>query len=127
MLDDRTAVDQDLNQVGHFIWTNQSNYAAWSAYLAPLAPGSGNLPPYTVAARRGELNGLPQAWLGVCSLDLFANENKNYAQRLRDAGVDCQIECVKDVPHAFEAICPEAEVSKRFVGSAIAFLKRTLD
>jgi len=35
----------------------------------------------------GGLSGLPPAWIGVGSLDLFADEDTEYARRLRDADV----------------------------------------
>ncbi|MEM1133444.1 MAG: alpha/beta hydrolase [Pseudomonadota bacterium] len=127
MLDDRTAGDRSLDDLGNFIWDNKANHAAWSAYLSPHQPGSESLPKDAAAARCEELGDLPPTWIGICSLDLFADEDERYAQRLQDAGVTCLVEREDGVPHAFEAICPDAEISQAFVGSAIAFLKDALE
>ncbi len=126
MLDDRTAANQDLDTIGHFIWDNKTNRAAWGAYLSPNAAGADELPDYAVPARRRDLRGLPKTWIGQCMLDLFAAENADYAKRLNDAGVKCEVEQVDAVPHAFEAICPDSIISEAFVTSAIEFLQDTL-
>lgn len=127
MLDDRTAADHTHDLVDHFIWNNRANRIAWSAYLAPHLPGANRLPDYAVPARRSNLAGLPKAWIGQCSLDLFADEDAQYAFRLQEAGVDCKVELAKAVPHAFEVICPEAKISQAFVESAIEFLNSSLE
>ncbi|MEM9670188.1 MAG: alpha/beta hydrolase fold domain-containing protein [Pseudomonadota bacterium] len=64
---------------------------------------------------------------GWGDIDLFATENAEYAKRLNGAGVQCEHIEVKGVPHAFEAVCPDADISKGFVASAIGFLKTAYD
>jgi len=126
MLDDRVAADRSRDEINHFIWNNKANHVAWSAYLAPNQPGSDGLPDYAAAARRDDLGGLPRTWIGQCSLDLFAQEDADYARRLQDAEVECHLHQVEGVPHAFEAICPGADVSKTFIASAVEFLNQSL-
>lgn len=126
MLDDRTAIDRSLDARNHFIWNNKANLVAWSVYLAPNAPGAPNLPPYAAAARRGSLAGLPPTWLGICGVDLFADECRSYARELKRDGVRCKVHETPGVPHAFEVLAPEAGISQAFVQSAIAFIEREL-
>jgi len=125
MLDDRTAARRDLDAVDHRLWNNRSNRAGWSAYLG-TAPGAPSQPELAVPARRASLGGLPKAWIGVGDVDLFFDENRQYAERLREAGVSCTLEIVPGAPHAFESLAPGAAVTRAFMQSANLFLKRTL-
>ncbi|WOE74679.1 alpha/beta hydrolase [Alterisphingorhabdus coralli] len=127
MLDDRVAADQSLDRINHFIWNNRANRVAWNAYLSPHKVGAAQLPPYASAARRDDLGGLPPTWIGQCALDLFCQEDGDYAQRLIAAGVDCKLEQVEGVPHAFEVIQPDASISKAFTRSAVDFLAESLN
>lgn len=126
MLDDRVAANKDLDALETFLWNNKTNRVAWECYLAPHEPGASDLPQYASPARRPGLSGLPAAWIGYGSLDLFAGEDAEYARRLKEAGVQCYAEVVNGVPHAFEAIAPDLDVSKAFTASAISFLKHAL-
>ena len=126
MIDDRTATDRSLDNLNHFIWNNQVNQVCWNAYLSPNKAGAKTLPKYAAAARRENLEELPPAWIGQCELDLFYEEYKDYAQRLQQAGVECEIYLQKGVPHAFEVMVAEAEISKQFEAAAIKFLHRKL-
>ena len=127
MLDDRIAADRSLDEVDNFIWRNSANHVAWGAYLAPHQPGAAKLPEYASAARRKDLSKLAPAWIGFGDLDLFATEDAEYADRLKRAGIECEALCVSGVPHAFEAIVPNVDVSKSFVKSAMDFLAGRFD
>lgn len=85
MLDDRT-LDHGPGDRGHLIWTPAANRFAWSAYLGHDAGGPEDRK-YAVAARREDLTGLAPAWIGVGDLDLFYEEDCQYAARLEEAGV----------------------------------------
>jgi acetyl esterase/lipase len=121
MLDDRTAVRSDLGQNDHPVWTKGSNHTGWSSYLG-TEPGAETMPEYAVPGRRADLSGLPPAWIGVGTPDLFFDEDVDYAERLRAAGVECDLEVVEGAPHGFPTLAPDAEPSRAFVGSAMAFL-----
>ena len=127
MLDDRTATQRELDGSGHFIWSNAANRTAWSAYLNPLEPGHPDVPVYAAPGRASSLEGLPPTWIGAGDLDLFWNEIVDYADRLEAAGVEREFVRVAGAPHAFEAIVPNAEVSRTFVSSAAQFLSTRLD
>lgn len=116
MLDDRTALRADIDERHVRIWTNKSNHNGWAAYLG-RAPGSATVPPHSVPARREDLHGLPPAWIGVGTLDLFYDEDIAYAERLRSAGIDCHVEVVPGAFHGFDAIFSRAAVARRFADS----------
>lgn len=125
MLDDRTAARRELDHPKHLIWNNTSNATGWSCYLAQ-PPGAASVPAYSVAARRDDLRGLPPAWIGVGRLDLFLDENREYAQRLTQAGVDCELDEVAGAVHGFAAMLPDAPVSRAFDTAQQSFLRKSL-
>ena len=90
MLDDRTCLDEALTAGEHLVWNNRSNHAGWSAWLGH-APGRDQVAPYAVAARCEDLAGLPPAWLMVGDRDLFLQECRAYAARLKQAGVQVEV------------------------------------
>ena len=73
MLDDRTAARRGLDDAGHRVWDNRLNRFGWRAYLG-TEPGAPGVPPYAVPARRDDVAGLPDTWIGVGDIDLFHDE-----------------------------------------------------
>jgi acetyl esterase/lipase len=114
MLDDRTAARRELDGIGHRVWNNRYNRYGWGAYLRS-EPGGEETPDYASPARRNDLSGLPPAWIGVGDVDLFHDEDLDYAQRLRAAGVPAEFHAVPGAPHGFEAWAPKAAISRDFV------------
>ena len=102
MLDDRTALRTDHGGTGSFVWTPRSNAFGWSSYLGH-PPGDDEDRPYAAPARREDLTGLPPAWIGVGDLDLFHDEDLEYAERLHAAGVPCQVDVVPGMYHGADA------------------------
>lgn len=125
MLDDRTAKQKQLDPVNHLIWNNKNNRGGWAWYLGQPA-GQSTTPPYAVPARREDLSGLPSAWLGVGDIDLFYKENCQYAARLREVEVNCQLHVVPMAPHAFEVLAPNAAISQEFTEHIYQFLQQSL-
>lgn len=125
MLDDRTAAREELDAIAHKMWNNRNNRGGWRYYLG-RDPGGPETPPYAVPARRESLVGLPRAWVGVGDIDLFHEENRSYAERLREAGVPCEFRDYPGAPHGFELIVPDAPVSRQFWADNDAFLRDVL-
>jgi len=125
MLDDRTAARRDLDSVKHPVWNNTSNLTGWSSYLGGT-PGAPSVPEYAVPARREDLSGLPPAWIGVGSLDLFLKESWAYANRLTDAGIACRFDEVSGAFHGFDGMAPATSVSKEFLDAQLSFLRKCL-
>jgi acetyl esterase/lipase len=123
MLDDRTGRGADPDETDHLAWNRASNRFAWAAYLG-MADRAPELPGYAVPARRRDLSGLPPAWIGVGTLDLFHDEDIAYAQGLRASGVDCEMLVVPGAFHGFDVFSPEAPIVDAFRTSQIAALKR---
>ena len=102
MLDDRTGSSvTPPPPMGAFSWTAGANRLGWECFLG-MAPGGASVPPRAVPARAASLAGLPPAWIGVGSIDLFADEDLAYARRLADAGVPVELNLVPGAYHGFD-------------------------
>ena len=106
----------------HLGWSNLSNKTGWGAYLGKQR-GQDGVADYAAAARREDLSGLPPAWVGVGTLDLFHDEDVEYARRLKAAGVPTTLDVVEGAYHGFEVMDANAEVSKAFDKSKLEFLR----
>jgi acetyl esterase/lipase len=113
MLDDRTAARPDPLRRSRRLWSNKANAFGWTSYLGRPA-GSADISPLAAPARATDLSGLPPAWIGVGTLDLFHDEDVAYAGRLQEAGVATDLVVVPGAYHGFDAIAAKAEVSKTF-------------
>ncbi len=124
MLDDRTVL-RDIDGRFHRMWNQKSNAHGWRSYLG-RPPGSPEVTGHAAPARRQSLVGLPPAWIGVGTLDLFHDEDLAYAARLREAGVPTSVEIVEGAFHGFDAVMPTKPVSERFFDSQIAVIENCL-
>jgi triacylglycerol lipase len=124
MLDDRTCVAETHPYAGEFVWTPESNLFGWSSLLG-CAPGGNGISCYAAAARAEDLSGLPSTFIAVGALDLFAQEDIEYARRLIQAGVPTELHVYAGAYHGFE-LAADAQVSIRAQGNSISALRRAL-
>lgn len=125
MLDDRTGPAADHGTRGRLGWTPRANRFAWTCYLG-RPPGAVQPATYAVPARRPDLTGLPPAWIGTGALDLFHDEDVEYARRLRRDGVPCTLRVVPGMYHAADVDHPDAPSMRRFRRSAKSALASAL-
>ncbi len=118
MLDDRTPVETVPG--GRVMWSERDNQLAWQWYLAGADPET------AVPARRTDLSGLPPAWIGVGTQDLFYEQCRTYADRLRSAGVSVHEEIAEGAFHAFDLIASNTVVSQRFFASQCRAVRSAL-
>jgi len=119
MLDDRTAERRTLDKPRHRVWSNGNNRFAWSAYFGRQVRADSL--EYAAAARRADLSGLPPAWLGVGTCDLFLDEVRDYQSRLSGAGVATTYEEVEGAIHGFDM--DDNALGRAFTEAQIAFLQ----
>jgi len=125
MLDDRTAASADPHpHTGEFVWTKEANHFGWSSLLGQ-EPGSAGVSPYAAAARAESLAGLPPTYINVGALDLFLEENLEYARRLMRAGVPTELHVYPAAFHGFNLMA-EAKVSQAFTRDMLMALRRAL-
>ena len=123
MIDDRTARRTDLDDMPVKLWNQTCNRFGWSSYLAG-ATGD-DVHPHAAPSRAEDLSGLPPAWIGVGTLDLFHDEDVEYARRLQGAGVPCELEVVEGGYHGFDT--GSAPVVEAFHRSQIDALRAALE
>jgi acetyl esterase/lipase len=109
MIDDRNVTPS--SRLDTLVWTREANQVGWRAYLGDAA--GGDVPPYAAPARATDLAGLPPAFVSVGTLDVFRDEDIDYALRLLAAGVPTELHVYPGATHGFETLCPDAAVSRR--------------
>jgi acetyl esterase/lipase len=123
MLDDRTgSTVQKPSIMGAILWTPASNRFGWTSFLGVPA-GAKHVPKGAVPARLENLAGLPPAFIGVGSIDLFVDEDIDYARRLIDSGVPTELHVVPGAFHGFDGI-PGTTIGPRFRASLIEALRQ---
>jgi acetyl esterase/lipase len=113
MIDDRAVLRDDHAGRGRFLWTPANNRFGWTSYLG-REPRMSDAPEYASPARRTDLTGLPPAWVGVGELDLFYDEDVDYAEKLRASGVPCELVTVPGMYHGADGIAPKARSMQDF-------------
>jgi acetyl esterase/lipase len=124
MIDDRNAtVSSHIHAAP--VWSREANLLGWRAYLGPhLTPGAPDVPAYAAAARADDLGGLPPAFVCVGTLDVFRDEDIDYARRLLEAGVPTEVHVYAGAPHGFLSVTPETTISKRAFAEIDRALRR---
>jgi acetyl esterase/lipase len=122
MLDDRNIAPASALLPDTLVWSRENNRIGWNAYLGGAA-GSEEVPRYAAAARVVDLAGLPPAYVAVGELDLFLDEDIDYARRLLAAGVPTELHVYPGAYHGFDAIAPQAGMSRRLIAERDRALK----
>ncbi|GCE31263.1 esterase [Dictyobacter alpinus] len=123
MIDDRTCtLAQPHPYTGEFIWRAEANYFGWRSLLGQ-EPGGTDVSPYAAAARAEHLEGLPATFLYVGALDLFLEEDLEYARRLLRAGVPTEFHVYPGAYHGFRMVA-NAQVTRTSERDLLAALKR---
>jgi len=114
MLDDRTVgIDPHLPPE-YLVFDYDDNRTGWGALLGPALFGD-NVSPYAAPARAADLSGLPDAYIDVGDLDIFRDENIEYARRLMAAGIPTELHVLPGLPHGFEMVAPDATPTQRVI------------
>ena len=121
MIDDRNETPSSREIVDIGIWDRDTNREAWDWYLGGK-PADG----YAAPARAEDLAGLPPTFIDVGEIDLFRDEDIDFATRLLKAGVPTELHVYPAAYHASEVIAPEAALSKLIWRQRIEALNRAL-
>jgi triacylglycerol lipase len=125
MLDDRTVTHADPSTfLGEFVWTRESNRFGWTALLGGQ-PGGADVSPFAAPARAEDMSGLPPTFMICGALDLFLEEDLEYARRLARAGTPIELHVYPGAPHGFMLI-RDAAISQAFARDSMAALARAL-
>ena len=123
MIDDRTCTAADPHpHVGEYIWTPHNNLFGWTSLLG-RAPGGEGVSPYAAAARAEDLTGLPPTFISTGAMDLFLEEDLEYARRLIRAGVPTELHVYPGGFHGFD-FHPTAQVALQARRDNLSALER---
>jgi len=122
MLDNLTGTDAQPGDplVGEFVWTRARNRFGWESYLGDAAAEAPQVP-----ARVDDHAGLPSTWMFTAALDLFRDENIDYARKLLEAGVAVEFLMYPSACHGFQLL-PGTSLTARFTEDHRAALGRGL-
>ncbi|KAF4970327.1 hypothetical protein FSARC_2647 [Fusarium sarcochroum] len=105
MLDDRYHVEIDDPTIDFMIVKPDGAKITWDAYASKVREGDdAQALSYAIPARADTLRGLPSTYIDVGSLDLFRDENLEYAKRLANDHVEVEFHLWPGLPHGFEGI-----------------------
>ena len=126
MIDDRNTTASSHEITDQRVWSRSTNLVAWNAYLGAAA-GSSTVAPYAAAARATDLTGLPPAIITVGELDMFLDEDIDYARRLVAAGVSTELHVYPKCIHGSDALVPHSETVQRWKRDEMDALNRALN
>jgi len=110
MLDDRTGNAKRVpSHIGTIGWNAIFNFIGWSSFLGQPA-GQENIPVGSVPARESDLSKLPKTTIWTGSIDLFVEENIEYARNLISSGVDVDLHVVRGAYHSFISAAPHSKL-----------------
>lgn len=106
MLDDRSNTESSWFFKHSLYWTRKSNIFAWRQVLGENYD-SANVSPYVAPARATNLSCLPPTFIDVGDMELLLDEATEFAEKLRNAGVEVELRRWERVFHCYDIMAPE--------------------
>ncbi|MFF5987676.1 alpha/beta hydrolase [Prauserella flavalba] len=125
MLDDRNDSPSTLQLTGVGVWDRTANDTGWTALLG-AARGGPDVSPYAAPARAEDLSGLPPAFIDAGSAESFRDEDVAYASRIWLAGGAAELHVWPGGYHRFDALVPDATLSRDAKAARVRWLRRIL-
>jgi acetyl esterase/lipase len=95
------------------------------SYLG-MEPGGEAVSAYAAPGRQQNLAGLPPAFIGASDIELFFDEDRAYADRLRQQGVAVVFETIHGAPHGFEELARDSDIAKAYLARALDWLRHRI-
>jgi acetyl esterase len=113
---------------GTRIWDEANATGCWSLYLGPRHDDDA-VSMYIAPGRTEHLSGLPSAYVLSAEFDVVRDQAVDYATRLLRANVATELHVVPGTYHSFDAVVPDAAISRRvraeYIGALTAALTRS--
>jgi acetyl esterase/lipase len=122
MLDHRNETPSSYGITDTRVWNRDANLAGWVAYLG----GATDVSPYASPSIAEDLSGLPPAYINVGMLDIFVDEDIDYAQRLSQAGVPVELHVYPGAFHGSVGFVADSPLSIRWATDQTAALHAAL-
>jgi len=123
MLDDRQQTPSS-QLAGLAVWSRETNTFGWRCYLGDLY-GADDVPYTAAPARCADLSGLPPTFVSVGTVDGFRDEDIDYAVRLNQAGVPCELHVYPGASHGYQ-IAVDAAITRQSSRDVLDWLARQI-
>ena len=123
MLDHRNVTPSSYGTSDTRVWNREANIIAWKAYLNDIDP----VPPYASPSTAEDLSGLPPTYINVGTLDIFVDEDIDYAARLSQSGVPVELHVYPGAFHGSNGFVAESELSIRWAKDQTAAIESALN
>ncbi|MDE0951168.1 MAG: alpha/beta hydrolase [Halioglobus sp.] len=123
MIDDRMTSTSAFNNTAP-IWNGKMNTLGWKLYLKGLHARNEPIPIYAAPSRATDYSNLPPTATYVGDLEPFRDETIDYVEHLKKEGIPVNFKLFEGCYHGFDAIVPNADVSKaatRFILDAFGY------
>lgn len=112
MIDCRINTESALMCEGIPIWNTKSSEICWGHYLKDLRDKKEEIPAYASPALNTDYSDFPPTISFVGDLEPFRDEVINYMEALKKAQIPTKFKLFPKAFHGFEAVVPEAKISK---------------
>lgn len=126
MIDDQNIAPASDILPDTLIWSRAKNRFGWNCYLSSQV-NSKELPIYAAAYRGTDLTRIPPAIILVGDLDIFVDENIEYARRLIQARIPTELHVYPGAYHGFASFAPMAKVSQECNNACNQALKKAFE
>ncbi len=123
MLDHRNITPSSFGTSDTRVWNREANIIAWKAYLNDIDP----VPTYGSPSTAEDLSDLPPTYINVGTLDIFVDEDIDYAARLSQAGVPVELHVYPGAFHGSNGFVAESELSIRWAKDQTAAIESALN
>lgn len=124
MLDDRNDTPSSREFAGVWpSWPRELNLLGWSALLENHDK-SGDIPEYAAPARAGNLLNLPPSYIETSELEVFRDEDVEFALRLMRSGVSTELHVYPGTYHCWHEDAPDAHVTRLALSSRLEWMKQ---
>jgi len=106
------------------VWPPVANRFGWNSYLGDI--NREDVPSYAAPARATSLDGLPPTFISVGALDIFSDEDVDFATRLRHAAVPTDLHVYAGAPHGFDSLTPDTTIARQAKADMERWLKTQL-
>jgi acetyl esterase/lipase len=125
MLDDRNLTPSSTMLDGEGTWDRTSNDTSWEGLLGDRRGGP-DVSIYAAPSRATDLSGLPPTFIDVGTVEIFRDEDVDFARAIWLAGGSAELHVWPGGFHGFEEFAPQATLSQACITARAAWLRRLL-
>lgn len=121
--DKRLTSESNLKYTDTPVWNSKMSVKLWDIYVQEEEPEDLY---YLSPMQIEDLSGLPTAYVESTEFDCLHDDAVNYAERLKENGVEVTVHNTKHTMHGYD-MASKSEITKESVSKRIAFLNETFE